>query len=179
MPYAIYHLKVPKKILTNVGIVSGNPDNDGLVVDSRFTTRAKCPAKVVDDVQRFVKEHLFIHSHHAQDENIDSIEELNFEVMMSSQLLFNLLRRVKLEAVSIIHPKHNEVIDRALNVLDNKSALLSAARARSHDYAERAKVCLGSLADLATLLFDESMSHRQDVTVAQMDVVLHDLYIWL
>ena len=98
---------------------------------------------------------------------------------MSSQLFFNLLRRVKLETVSIIHPKHNEVIDRALNVLDNKSALLSAARARSHDYAERAKVCLDSLADLVTLLFDESMSHRQDVTVAQMDINLHELYKWL
>ena len=178
MPYAIYRLKVPKKILTNIGIVSGNPDNDGLVVDSRFTTRAKCPAKVVDDVQRFVKEHLFIHSHHAQDENIDSIEELNFEVMMSSQLLFNLLRRVKLEAVNIINPKHNEVIDRALDVLENKSTLISAARARSRDSADHAKEYLDSLEDLVTLLFDESMSHRQDVTVAQMDIVLHDLYKW-
>lgn len=179
MPYAIYQLKVPKKILSNVGVVSGNPDKDGLVVDTRFTSMAKCAAKVVDDVHRFVHEHLFIHSNHAIDESIDSIEELNFEIMMDSQLYSSLMRSIKVQAVCIIHPKHNEVIDRVLKALDNKSALLSAARAKSHHNGECAKSCLTMLTDLTKLLFDDEMAHRHDVTVAQMDMGLVDLYKWL
>lgn len=179
MPYAIYHLKVPKKILTNIGIVSGNPDKDGLVVDTRFTSRSKCAAKVVDDVQRFVHDRLFIHTAHAKDEDINSVEELNFEIQMSSHLFFGLLKDIRLEAVSIINPKHNETIDRVMNIIENKGTVLAAVRNKSTDNAMCAKEVIGGLEKMLVLLFDESMSHRQDITVAQMDIGLIDLYKWL